>query len=331
MLNQITDKPVLVADIGGTHTRFGLAVLDNDTWLIQTCERYLSADFGTFQHALNHYLTSLAEQGIPCPEYAGLAVAGPVQSGQVQLTNLAWQFGEQSLMREFNFKTVALVNDIAAVASGLDSTLEPKLQPLIGGSLQWQHPIAVVGIGTGFGSACLHAAKQWVVSTEAGHQQLAPYTPQQQCIWQSMRLNQPSLTVEQVLSGTGLTLLHQHWLQVHAQPPQSLSPRQIIRQALECGDVTCHAVVVCFYQWLAAVLGDLVLAQGAFGGLVLTGGVLPHFVDLIEARGDFAAHFNQRNVLSGYLDQIAVLVNMEEQTALIGAARSVTNLRSSVS
>lgn len=327
MLTKQISNAILVADIGGTNIRFALAVQDHTAWQLHARQRYLCAEFTAFEQALTAYLRLLAEQAIPCPAYAGFAVAGPIQSGQVQLTNLPWQLNEQALMRAFNFEVVALVNDIAAVAYGLHPSGQANLIPLIDAPLQWQQPMVVVGIGTGFGAACLHASGQWIVASEAGHQQLAPYTAQQYDIWQSMRSTQAWLTVEQVLSGTGLARLHQHWRRVHQLPAQSLSPAQIMQQAIELGDEVCQSVVICFYQWLAAVLADMVLTQGALGGVVITGGVMPHLVDMIQARGDFAAHFHGRHVLGDYLQKVAVRVNAAEQTALIGAARSVGDQR----
>ncbi len=73
----------LVADIGGTNTR--IAQLNADGSL-QEPVHYLNAGFESFDEILAAFIAASGET----PVRAALAVAGPVQDGEVYMTNLGW-------------------------------------------------------------------------------------------------------------------------------------------------------------------------------------------------------------------------------------------------
>ena len=81
-------NPVIVADIGGTNARFGLATgfdAGSEKVFLEQKRQYLSADFPDFGSAFRCYSDSLG--GLK-PKQACIAVAGPLKGDQVSMTNL---------------------------------------------------------------------------------------------------------------------------------------------------------------------------------------------------------------------------------------------------
>jgi glucokinase len=87
----------LVADVGGTHIRFGIAVgnpgknLEAGALDVHCVRRYAVRAHESIAHAAQHYRS--VTPGVPSAlERAAVAVAGRVDHDQVQLTNSAWSF-----------------------------------------------------------------------------------------------------------------------------------------------------------------------------------------------------------------------------------------------
>ena len=75
----------LVADIGGTNARFGLARGDSETgFQLEQIRRFKNKDFGDLQDAAHAYLEGCEGDR---PQRGCVAVAGPVGAGRIQLTN----------------------------------------------------------------------------------------------------------------------------------------------------------------------------------------------------------------------------------------------------
>ena len=83
---------VLVADIGGTHTRLCIAHCERGATRIVSERTYASAAYSRFADMLREFLSDAADNAIAV---ACFAVAGPVRetpAGQtVKVTNLPWE------------------------------------------------------------------------------------------------------------------------------------------------------------------------------------------------------------------------------------------------
>src|SRR5262245_1293263 len=85
----------LVADVGGTHVRFGIAVGAADSLDIHCVRRYPVRAHESISHAAQHYRS--ATPGVPAAlNRAAVAVAGRVDHDRVQLTNSAWSFSARA-------------------------------------------------------------------------------------------------------------------------------------------------------------------------------------------------------------------------------------------
>jgi len=86
----------LVADIGGSNSRFGLANSAGWPERILVIENDTVADL---EAAVARYLRETGAR----PKAATLAIAGPIQGEEIALTNRAWRFRRSELAERFGF------------------------------------------------------------------------------------------------------------------------------------------------------------------------------------------------------------------------------------
>src|SRR5262249_42174187 len=113
LMEPLAKRDVLLADIGGTNSRFALAGADGRPARMLIIEDDSVADL---ESAIIRYLHETGAQ----PGAAVLAVAGPLDGGdEVALTNRAWRFRRSALARRFGFAQLRVVNDFEAIAWAL--------------------------------------------------------------------------------------------------------------------------------------------------------------------------------------------------------------------
>ena len=192
---------LLAGDIGGTKTLLALYQLQagGDLELLRY-ERFVSADWDDLSPMLSSFLSA----GEPTPAAACLAVAGPVEAGQAQLTNLSWQLDCQQLAAATGIEQVELVNDFAVLIYGL-----PHLTP------QQQ---LVLGAGTGLGVAYGVPTPTGLVAvaSEAAHGEFAPRSQPEWELkqWLARARGLERVSIERVVSGTGLGEVARWLLQI---------------------------------------------------------------------------------------------------------------------
>lgn len=161
----------LVGDIGGTNTRLALA--DATGVHSNTVMRASNDDYDSFDAVLAAYLekTNPGDLAGVC-----IAIAGPVHSGQGELTNRDWALSEDALKAQTGATQAALINDLSALGYALARI---RTEPVFGTQQADTNGQALVaGMGTGFNvSPTRRSAKGALIAMEAelGHAEL-PYT-----------------------------------------------------------------------------------------------------------------------------------------------------------
>ncbi|NNM01478.1 MAG: glucokinase, partial [Gammaproteobacteria bacterium] len=194
----------LVGDIGGTNSRFALATADALEF-VGAFRNDEHAEFGTL-------LDAVIEQAAPSGLLdLHLAVAAPLTSDVVQLTNREWAFTPGSLAHARPIDTVHIVNDFTANALSLPR-LAAKDTTVIGSALPRDNATKLVmGPGTGLGvGAILPAGDQWwPVVSEGGHATLAAESDEEAQLIALARKRFGHVSAERLLSGTGLLTLYE--------------------------------------------------------------------------------------------------------------------------
>lgn len=320
------EKNVLAGDVGGTKTVLALFAGSETAFHSKAQKTYASrADLG-LEDMLSDFLS---EHGATVDGVC-IGIAGPVKDGICRTTNLPWEVSSSALQERFGFKTMELINDLAAWAYGL-----PYLKPEDMVDLNSVPPVltqhqGVIAPGTGLGQAfLLYINGQYVVlPSEGGHVDFAPANEAQTALWRYLHQRFGHVSVERILSGPGLLNLFSWMREDSAEPlPSWLAerlatddpPRVITEAALHESQPLCQAALSMFVDILGAVAGNLVLSGTTTGGLYLCGGIPPRILPFLKD-GRFLKAFTDKGRFQTYLEQIAVRVVMNPQTPLTGAA-----------
>lgn len=318
------DRPWLVADIGGTNGRFGLVTEPGGTphrVKILRCRYY--PDLAS---AMRTYLEYVAD--VPRPKTACVAVAGPVDGDRFRLTNAEWDFSIAESRRDLGLDHLELVNDFTALALAVPHLPADALVSVGGGPRVPGKPVAVVGPGTGLGvGGLVPASRSGVpIDGEGGHVTLPAETEREVAVAAILRARHGSVSAETVLSGPGLSRLHQAVSALHRGEGEILSPEQICARARHGTDAICVEAVRMFCDLLGAFAGNVALTLGARGGVVLGGGILPSIADLLAA-SDFRLRFEGKPPMTEYLSPIATELITAATPALHGAAAWLAQYR----
>jgi glucokinase len=313
----------LIGDIGGTNARFAIA----EGGKYRQLRQVEVEGYPTLHDAIADYLGAL-----PPAERANLAgalaIAGPVLGDRISLTNAAWSFSVEELKRKLGLAALVVVNDFAANAYAIPHlTTEQKF--VIGPDIA--HPqgnIGVVGPGTGLGMSSLipHGGEWTLVAGEGGHATLAASTEEEFAIIQMLWKRWNHVSAERVLSGAGLVNLYEALCALRGIEPLMLSPADVTRRAMDKSDDICVRAFARFCEFLGSVAGDLALSIGAFGGVYITGGILPRFKEALAASA-FRRRFESKGRFAAMLAKMPTWLILEELPGLIGLANMPLELQ----
>jgi glucokinase len=220
----MTDQDVLVADIGGTNARLAVArVLSGGAVTLQQIEVRKSADHTRIADLIAGYGARLGT----LPGRACLAIAGPVSDGVGRVTNAGLTADAAELQRELGLARVVVMNDFAALANAVPQLAPGEVSVVKDGEAKEGEPISVMGAGTGFGCALLPpcGGRFGLVATEGGHASFSPTDDTELRLWQWLRQHMDHVSVEAVLSGPGLAVMHRA-LREFEGVTESLSPSE---------------------------------------------------------------------------------------------------------
>jgi glucokinase len=309
-------EPRLIADIGGTNTRFAVGRAGRFEHVLEL----RNAEHATFQEAARHFLGRLPA-GMRVTK-AALAVAGGTSEDLVSLTNYDWSFSVARVRDELGLSAVRVINDFEAIAMavpylGADErmVIGPDNLPVRRG------PIALIGPGTGLGVAGLIPATDgWiVVPTEGGHSTMPAATCEEGRVLDLLRKRWDHVSAERVLSGPGLENLYEALRLLDGAGSGPLSAPGITSAMLGGKDPYSGRAFELFCAMLGTVAGNIALTFGATGGVYVAGGILVRFKDAFAASG-FRKRFEQKGRLSPYLQSIPTYLIVHPQPALIGLA-----------
>jgi glucokinase len=315
---------ILAVDLGGTKILFQLSDEQGDVIAEQ---QLASQAFDSFDNALAEFLSLDAVKGqhIDC---AGLAVAGPVNGRQAQVTNLPWQIDADALAEQFAIKQIVLCNDFEAIGYAIDALTESDILTLqMGHNAPAAKVRAVIGAGTGLGQAMLVKTEQgWqVLPTEGGHVDFAPADANQNLLLEHMRERFGHVSFERVLSGSGLVDIYE-FLRSYLQKDE----QEELRQAMINGDPAAaisqfasqdelaQQAMAMFFQIYGAQTGNLALSCLPFGGVYIAGGIAAKNLSWFE-NSQFLQAFAAKGKMQHLMSQFPIHVIKHPQVGLLGA------------
>lgn len=308
--------PVVVADIGGTHSRFALVddgAIDPDPDSIVALD---NDRYGSLGEALDEYLGQVKAR----PGRGVFAVAGPIEGERVKLTNRDWAFEVDAFAREHRLGHLAVVNDFVALARALPYLRDDEMTA-VGGARRRDMAKVALGPGTGLGVAgLLRLGRRWVaVPSEGGHIEFAAIGPRETALFDLVRRRFGRVQAETLISGPGLANLDWALRTLDGGKGDDRDAAAIVAAAGK-DDARAGEAVELLLTFLARFAGDMALAFVAHGGVYLAGGVLGHAAHFLDA-ARFRAAFEDKAPYAELLSEVAVtVVELGGQPALRGCA-----------
>jgi len=318
----VAARPALVADIGGTNARFALADTEASMPLLEDSVReFAVVDFASLGEAAQHSLDQIgasADRGV-------FAVAGRVDGDEARITNHPWVISRSRTAAMLGFSQLHLINDFAAQAMAI-CLLRPQDVVQVGGATWAPSPIeqprnyGVIGPGTGLGvgGLLIRDGRCYPLETEGGHVSFPPGTPEEIRVLEILSQQFGRVSNERLICGPGLVNIHRALSEIAGADPGPLKPSDITARAV-AGDARAARTIDLFCAIFGAIAGDLVLMQGAWDGVFLTGGLVPRMLDSLQHSG-FRQRFENKGRFSAIMSRVPSLAVMHPHAGLLGSA-----------
>lgn len=318
---------ILAGDVGGTKTILALFETEGDDVKCLKKEQFPSANYQTFTGLLTEFLTDAA-----CPQVAAvcIGVAGVVDNGRCETTNLPWVLSSKEIGERVNSQNVSLLNDLEASAWGLLDLPEHNFVELNPNAQSQQGHTAVVAAGTGLGEAIIawDGAAYQVIASEGGHTDFSPTNEQEIALLRHLMEKYPEhVSWERLLSGEGLTNIYQFLKYINYAPanPETeqqmteRDPAAVIGEAGVSGsDTLCVEALKLFCRLYGSESGNLALKCLPYGGVYLAGGIGAKILPVLQ-QGEFMHGFLAKGRCRAVLQKLSVKVCTNPEVALLGA------------
>ena len=322
-----SDQLLLAGDIGGTKTI--LALFSPKLGPYEPLEKatFSSSNYKSLDEILQSYLRDKSVS----IHSASFGIAGPVEQGRVQTTNLPWVIEAAALSQDLDGAPVRLLNDLQAIASAIPFLHPEDLETLNPGAPAPHGAIGVIAPGTGLGEAFMvwDGKRYRAYPSEGGHTNFSPANPIELELLTYLLPRLGHVSCERVCSGMGVPNLYNFlrdcrglsepgWLKEALDAAADPTPI-IFKAAAERQVEICIRTVEMFIDILASEGGNLALKTMATGGIYLGGGIPPRIVPQLKA-SNFMATFSDKGRFDKMLARVPVHVIVQPGAALLGAA-----------
>lgn len=307
----------LVGDIGGTNARFALArTTDSQGIVISDFEKFNAHQYDNFDDTMNAFVDRVGIR----PSLAVLAVAGPINNGEVKLTNRPWQLNANELAQSCRIDEVCLMNDFTAMAFSVTRIGDDSYIDLKKGEALGNAPVLVAGPGTGFGSCLLipNDGKYHALACEGGHSLFVPRCHLDRAVLDILSRQYDAVSVERICGGNYLRDLTAAIAEIHGVKAPDLSPQEIVEKG-EAGDLLCRDICQIRADAIISSLANMALVGGARGGIVVAGGVARHLSNFL-ADEETIARFANVWPQGDFLQHIPIRLLVNPLAPLVGAA-----------
>lgn len=317
----MSDRCLLIGDIGGTNARFALATPDRPGF--HSVLELQCRDFATADDAIAHYLSATKAGS---PDAICLAAAGPIIDDTVKITNNHWDISVAESRADFGIEKVRLLNDFTAIAYSIPLLIESEVRPVGRNDHDWlpkgNFSVAILGPGTGLGVGGLFRRGETLVPVtgEGGHVSFGPESDLQMEILSVLRSRFDRVSAERLVAGSGLENIYQALQAIRGDTGQRLSAAEIFAARRE-GNLADEAVEV-FFEVLGQVAGDVALTLGAVDGVYIAGGIAKRYPEILE-ESRFRHAFEGKGRHRALMERIPTRLITYDQPGLLGAAFAV--------
>lgn len=319
---------ILAGDIGGTKTVLALFPTEDAVAGRAIHEtRYESGSYGSLEAIVAEFLGDTGAK----PVAASFGVAGPVQDGRAEITNLPWTISAEIISETFGIPDVYLLNDLQSIATAVPRLQAEDLGTLNPGVATEGGNIAVIAPGTGLGIGFLvwTGTGYRAYASEAGHTAFSPRNAREMELLQFLQRRYGHVSFERVCSGAFLPNVYDFlreqgpysepdWLRQALAQAGDRTPL-IVQAALDEKADICEATLDIFVQTLGTLCGNMAVSFLATGGIYLGGGIPPRILTRLQ-QPDFPNAIADKGRFRDFCAGLPVHVIQDPKVALRGAA-----------
>jgi glucokinase len=310
----MANSSILVADIGGTSSRFAHFSLASGELRRLGSLWLKTGDYQSFDAVLSELDTRGFVPDFSAIDIFVIAGAGPVEDRcRIKLTNAPWGIDVEALSDNHQAKQTIIINDFVAQAYSAVSPIE--IDCVIKGEVKLREPKAIIGAGTGLGQGAIVydlLNRPLAIPSEGGHVHYAAESEEEfrflDFLKQLLKIPYPSW--EDALSGDGLERTHLFLTGVQLDASE-------IGAGLDSANL---GTARCFARNLGRVCRNLALQYLAGGGVYIAGGIVAKNRILVELP-EFRESFFATRMHAGFLSEVSVFVIDNQESGLWGAAQ----------
>lgn len=317
---------ILAGDIGGTKTHLALFEMTDELKLMAS-EKYVSHQYENLSKIVEIFLAAHRM----AVKKACFGVAGPVQNGKCQATNLPWVIDSRDLSRDLKTPNVWLINDLESIGYGLLCLKPDELYVLNQGNPHAIGNAALIAAGTGLGEAGLYwdGASHRPFACEGGHADFGPRNELEIDLLRYLRKKFDHVSYERLVSGPGIYNIYRFlvdsgleeepaWLRekfVKEDPPKVITEVGLKKQCR-----TCERALEWFISIYGSEAGNLALKLFSVSGVYIGGGIAPKILKAMQST-TFVSAFIDKGRFASFLSKIPVKIVLNDNAGLLGAAK----------
>ena len=306
----------LIADFGGTHMRIALS---DGSKVFKISKIRYKKDISPI-HLISNFLLDI-KSSINSINCFRICAAGPVEDGNVNITNSNLVISRNELMEFFNIRDIEIFNDAEAACYFIPHIKKPSYATLNSKSPK-NSTFGYIALGTGLGVSAIKLihGKSIIISGEGGYCHI-PYPEKNTISSEVISLiekDYPRISCERLISGPGILLIYNALSKIN-KTSSKLSSEKIVNYALKNSQGLEFEACKILFELLAKFAASVALIYGARGGLFLGGGLLQRLLPIMP-KEILLSNFLISGRMKDYVHSIPLYTINDDLISLKGCA-----------
>ena len=328
---QGSDNFLLVGDIGGTNSNFGVFQFVDKDWLLIFSVHLKSKQIDNFTQIVHDLVKHIEQMHHITIKHLCIGAAGPISPSRdyCKLTNTPIEINAKELKEALNITCMALANDFEVIGYGIDRLAKDQIIKVYDGESQKFASKVIIGAGTGLGASILYwdcGKKRYSpVMSEGGHSDCSVQNKTEFELLEFIKESENrscNISWEDILSGAGIKRINNFFRSRNSASPTGWTfdgpePDEIFKNKNvdEYADATYQLYTTMYARFAKSFALDAL----ATGGLYIAGGIAAHNVPLFESE-IFISEFLNCGKQQALLRTIPIYVIADYNVSLYGAA-----------
>ena len=317
---------LLVADIGGTNSNFGIFKFVNGKLELILSIHFKSRKIDKFVPVVKDVLSYLEKEYDIKIKKGGFAAAGVVKKNKVKPTNLTFVIDMNEILNKTGLTCSFLVNDFEVIGYGLDGIDQKDLVKINEGTALLHANKTIIGTGTGLGKCTLIWNKEleryMPSASEGGHADFSAQTQLELDLLTYIRKVEQrtcNISWEDVLSGDGIVRIYQFFMHRNGKNNGNKAPHPDEIFNARTRDKNSLNTFELYTKFYARCAKNFALDALALGGVYIAGGIAAKNLPLFELDA-FKNEFINCGKQMELLKQVPIWVITDYNVSLHGAA-----------